>query len=223
MTNTGKIARLPRHIRIELNQRLADRHAGTRLVKWLNRLPEVQAVLARDFGGRPINCRNLREWKNRGFQDWQLRDSLITRAFAQQPVEPSPQGARTGNLTLKQERNLELLTASRHGKIARLPAALRDVLNYHLWNGEKGSRLVKWLNGLPAVQALLIRDFAGRPINNVNLTKWKAGGYRDWHLQHEIAEKRHALSRQATATANLTLDNMTNRNQTGNQAPERVI
>ena len=46
MTRNGKIARLPRAVR----DRLADGEPGKALVTWLNGLPEVVAVLDRDFG-----------------------------------------------------------------------------------------------------------------------------------------------------------------------------
>jgi len=70
MTRNGKIARLPRAIRDELNTRLADGESGVDLVRWLNSLPEVQKVLATYFGGRLINEPNLTEWKQGGFEDW---------------------------------------------------------------------------------------------------------------------------------------------------------
>ena len=70
VTRNGKIARLPRQIREELNRRLSDGEMGKRLVDWLNTLPEVQAVLAAEFGGRPINEQNLSDWKQGGFEDW---------------------------------------------------------------------------------------------------------------------------------------------------------
>lgn len=71
MTRLGKIARLPCEIREQLNRRLADGEIGKRLVDWLNSLPEVRAVLAAEFGGRPINEQNLSDWKQGGFEDWQ--------------------------------------------------------------------------------------------------------------------------------------------------------
>jgi len=70
MTRTGKIARLPREVREELNHRLEDGEEGMRLVAWLNARADVQAVLAVSFGGRAINEQNLTEWKQGGFQDW---------------------------------------------------------------------------------------------------------------------------------------------------------
>jgi hypothetical protein len=38
MTRTGKIARLPRELRDELNRRLREGEPGIRLVEWLNSL-----------------------------------------------------------------------------------------------------------------------------------------------------------------------------------------
>jgi hypothetical protein len=70
-TRTGKIARLPRHIRDQLNQRLDDGQEARQLAPWLNSLPEVQAVLAANFSGQPINEMNLTNWKQGGFLDWQ--------------------------------------------------------------------------------------------------------------------------------------------------------
>jgi hypothetical protein len=70
MTRKGKIARLPRAVRDELNRRLDDGEPGIRLVEWLNGLAEVQAVLTADFEGRPINEQNLSDWRDGGFKDW---------------------------------------------------------------------------------------------------------------------------------------------------------
>ena len=59
MTGKGKIARLPREIRDQLNRRLDEGEAGKRPRPMVNELPEVKAVLAGQFGGRPINEPNL--------------------------------------------------------------------------------------------------------------------------------------------------------------------
>lgn len=71
MTRKGKIARLPRHIRDQLNHRLDDGEQGTRLVEWLNSQDDVKLVLEQDFDARPITEQNLAEWKQGGFLDWQ--------------------------------------------------------------------------------------------------------------------------------------------------------
>jgi hypothetical protein len=73
---------------------------------------------------------------------------------------------------------------TRTGKIARLPHSIRELLNRRLHNGEQGTKLLKWLNGLPAVQEVLAREFSGRPISEQNLSEWKQGGFEDW-LRHE--------------------------------------
>jgi hypothetical protein len=70
-SRTGKIARLPRAIREQLNQRLDDGEEAKHLVAWLNSLPEVQAVLSSLFHAQPINEPNLTQWKQGGFLDWQ--------------------------------------------------------------------------------------------------------------------------------------------------------
>jgi hypothetical protein len=71
------------------------------------------------------------------------------------------------------------------GKISRLPREIREQLNQRLDDGEPGNRLVAWLNGLPAVQALLAAEFGGAAINEQNLSNWKQGGYRDWIMLQE--------------------------------------
>jgi hypothetical protein len=71
MTRKGKIARLPRHIRDDLNRRIDDGEPGINLVQWLNAQPDVQHVLERDFNSRPINEQNLTDWKQGGYLDWQ--------------------------------------------------------------------------------------------------------------------------------------------------------
>jgi hypothetical protein len=44
---------------------------------------------------------------------------------------------------------------TRNGKIARLPAAIREELNQRLFDGEPAKPLIEWLNGQPRVQAVL--------------------------------------------------------------------
>ncbi|MCX6952659.1 MAG: hypothetical protein NTV51_10920, partial [Verrucomicrobia bacterium] len=70
MIRTGKIARLPRPVRDELNHRLREGAPGPQLLAWLNEQPEVAAVLAEQFDGRAITAQNLSEWRQGGFADW---------------------------------------------------------------------------------------------------------------------------------------------------------
>ena len=76
------------------------------------------------------------------------------------------------------------MSATRNGKIARLPQAMREQLNRRLNDGEPGKALVAWLNEQPGVKAVLQGQFGGRPISEQNLSEWKQGGYRDW-LRHQ--------------------------------------
>lgn len=76
-SRTGKIAKLPKKVRDELNRRLDDGETGRNLVEWLNNLPEVVAILASDFNGKPIREQNLSEWKQRGYRDWQNHQETL--------------------------------------------------------------------------------------------------------------------------------------------------
>ena len=77
-SHTGKIGRLPSEIRNQLARGLREGIPAVRLVAWLNSLPEVQAILASDFGGRPINEQNLSKWKVRGYPDWLQEQAFMT-------------------------------------------------------------------------------------------------------------------------------------------------
>jgi len=79
MTRTGKIARLTRTIREELNRRLDNGEPGPQLVTWLNSLENTQKVLLEHFDGKPITEQNLSDWRQGGFQDWLHEQS--TRAW----------------------------------------------------------------------------------------------------------------------------------------------
>ncbi len=84
---------------------------------------------------------------------------------------------------------------SRNGKIARLPASLREQVNRRLDNGEPGRDILLWLNAEPEARAVLDRDFAGQEISDSNLTHWRQGGFVDWQRQQEtVAETERILS-----------------------------
>ena len=78
-TRIGKIARLPKEVREELNRRLQDGEQGDTLLEWLNALPKTQKVLASQFAGRPITKQNLSEWKLGGYRDWERVDEARLR------------------------------------------------------------------------------------------------------------------------------------------------
>ena len=95
-----------------------------------------------------------------------------------------------------------LTASSRTGKIARLPAAIRDELNSRLHDGEPAASLLPWLNALPEVQSILAAHFHGRPVTKQNLSEWRRGGFTDWlQLQESRAWLTH-LREQATALQN---------------------
>jgi hypothetical protein len=76
-TRTGKIARLPKKIREQLNRRLENGKQGPELLKWLNALSETKELLAEKFEGRPITHQNLSEWRRAGYQDWLQQQQRI--------------------------------------------------------------------------------------------------------------------------------------------------
>jgi hypothetical protein len=66
----GKIARLPKAIREQVNRRIEDGQPASVMVPWLNELPQVRKVMGRYFGGAEINHRNISNWRASGYQRW---------------------------------------------------------------------------------------------------------------------------------------------------------
>lgn len=87
MTRTGKIARLPKYVRDQLNRRIEDGEQGKQLVEWLNGLPGVPEVLKEQFGGRPVSEQNLSEWKQGGYPEWLRQEE--TRSLVSKLTEQS--------------------------------------------------------------------------------------------------------------------------------------
>ena len=65
MARNGKIAKLPKELRAELNKRLDDNQAGPKLLDWLNARPETQQLVEQQFGAEPVNATNLSQWQRR--------------------------------------------------------------------------------------------------------------------------------------------------------------
>ena len=80
ITRRGKIARLPQHLREVINRHLRDGEDGKSLVAVLNRMPEVKAVMAAEFGGRPIREQNLSEWRQGGYREWVAQQEALEMA-----------------------------------------------------------------------------------------------------------------------------------------------
>jgi hypothetical protein len=99
-TRIGKIARLPKVLRDELNRRLDEGEFGNELLAWLNGLPEVQRILAAHFGGQPISKHNLSAWRHGGFADWvRSHESREVRQMADEAAALSRKGTAKDGTT----------------------------------------------------------------------------------------------------------------------------
>ena len=84
--------------------------------------------------------------------------------------------------------------STRRGKIARLPAAIREEVCRRLHDGQTGPKIIGWLHTLPEVLAVLDEHFGEQPINEQNMTEWRQGGYQDWLARREKVENLKQLS-----------------------------
>jgi len=114
-TRRGKIAKLPREVREQLNRRLADGAEGDALLDWLNELPETRAVLNEKFGGQPITHSNLSLWRLGGYSDWTTHQEALAEveSFVDEATEMNV--VQSGSVTDR----LALWLASRYALAAR--------------------------------------------------------------------------------------------------------
>ena len=77
MKTIGKITQPPDEIREQLNQKMQAGDKPASLLKWLNALPEVQALIAEKFDDHPITKQNLSEYKRHSFRNWQMREEAL--------------------------------------------------------------------------------------------------------------------------------------------------
>jgi hypothetical protein len=73
----GKISSLPSDIQEQLNQRLLNGEPASKLLPWLNGLPQTRDVLKEQFNSAPITKQNLSEYRNHGFRDWLDRQQAL--------------------------------------------------------------------------------------------------------------------------------------------------
>ena len=102
--------------------------------------------------------------------------------------------AARGEDKMGERRNSEpSLSTHRIGKIARLPAAIRQAqLSTNVSKTtNRPRRLLEWLHALPEVKKVLKRLFEGRPISEQNLSAWKQGGFRDWQRHQQVRARAH--------------------------------
>jgi hypothetical protein len=81
-----------------------------------------------------------------------------------------------------------------NGKIANLPAEIRDELNYRISDGDQGNELVEWLNSRPEVAEVVNKRFDGTPISEQNLSEWRKRGYQKWLAHRNFVDESNALS-----------------------------
>ena len=97
----GKISHLPKDLREQLNRRLDDGERHDRILAWLNSLPEVRALAAADFAGRPISKQNLYEWTQHSFRRWKVRQNALAFASEDLAEASASDSSSTAGLTDK--------------------------------------------------------------------------------------------------------------------------
>jgi len=93
-----------------------------------------------------------------------------------------------------------------NGKIANLPAELRDELNYRISDGDPGNELVEWLNAKPEVAEVVNELFDGIPISDQNLSEWRKRGYQKWLAYRNFVDESNALSDNTEGIAETGID-----------------
>lgn len=177
---TGKISHLSREIRHELSLRLERGHTGKALVHWLNQLPEVQAVLAAHFGGRPINDVNLSEWKAREYRHWRARRDILGEALEMSATASELSSATDGRLS----DNVATLLS------ARYLAALNG------WDGEFTDQFVAKLRNLGA----LTRDISELRRADHRLARRDQLERQHTQSQHELLDSLKQLAAKIPAS-----------------------
>jgi hypothetical protein len=135
MARNGKIARLPQELREELNRRLAENEPGAVLLKWLNELPAMRALLEREYGGKAVSKQNLCQWRAGGFAEWQARREILGSLDELTAEAEELTAATDGRLTA----HLATVLAGRYAAIVAG------------WNGEMDETIrfkIKVLHGL---------------------------------------------------------------------------
>ena len=97
MARNGKIARLPKEIRAELNKRLDDNEPGPNLLGWLNGKPEVTREQL-DLALGQVQAKNERECIQ-----LELRRKRMQHAIARAGGPPPEEQERQANATIERE------------------------------------------------------------------------------------------------------------------------
>ncbi len=140
MGRHGKIARLPRTIRDQLNHRLDNEESGGDLAAWLNGLDEVKQLIEKNFGGREITEKNLSDWRLNGFLHWQAQQEAL--ALARELNAEGTKGVESGG---------ELSNSLTRLVTARYASLLYD------WDGEMTDEIRAKLRGLKGISHEIVR------------------------------------------------------------------
>jgi hypothetical protein len=113
----GKVGRLPAEIRFEVNRRLHDGETGPRILRWLNALPQVKAILQEEFGSDAVTPQNLSEWRQGGFKKYLLDLERVDRIkelsqFAMQMAEAAGGSISAGSAAIAGGKILDVLEAA---------------------------------------------------------------------------------------------------------------
>jgi hypothetical protein len=130
---TGKISRLPHDVREQLNVRMDNGQTSKIILKWVNALPEVQAILKAQFGGQPIDDGNLSEYRKRAFRKWQIHRAALelSSEFAPQDSSEPPPAAPPPIEHFVRWISLRLAAAAESSSFADNPQTeLRDIRNF---------------------------------------------------------------------------------------------
>lgn len=80
MARQGKIARLPHHLRKDVNQRLRNNEPATALLEWLNAQPDAIEIWNEWWDGAVATPQNLSEWRLGGYRDWLRQEEKVEDA-----------------------------------------------------------------------------------------------------------------------------------------------
>lgn len=87
--------------------------------------------------------------------------------------------------------------STRTGKIARLPASIREEVCQRLFDGQSGPKLLAWLNAHPDVLRVLDEYFHEEPVSAQNLSEWRKGGYQAWKARRAKIDETKSLAQYA--------------------------
>lgn len=94
------------------------------------------------------------------------------------------------------------------GKIARLPARLREQVNQRLHDGQPQGVILPWLNALPEVKTILREHFSGEDVSPDNLSAWRRGQHQRWLSERETLDQTRERCRFAAELAKASGGNL---------------